>query len=338
MGLNNLKNLSISNNKLKLISNETFIHIFNLNYLNLASNKIDDQYKLTVLFNLTVLDLSSNLIKTIRKHDFDGFNNIKILSLVSNKIDRIEPGSLDFFGSVILKLSLTMPNISNENIYSIKDSLKPRLVRKFFHINYFAPTHIENRVDVDCVKTLYFMRFKILYNFFNEHIDINDFTTNCMNLSKVRNELNFIENSSNHLENVTQLYKKNHLNDSSKIFIIYLFIFASFIISIIYLIFYYFLKQFKAKNSQNEQKHAEDIELNSDLQMIGPAVNNSQSYLIKNENKNFNSIKANSSIVANLTVNTMFINRLLQKLKKKEVNNRQGKIEDNLNIANESKI
>ena len=278
------------------------------------------------------------MIKTIRKHDFDGFNNIKILSLVSNKIDRIEPGSLDFFGSVILKLSLTMPNISNENIYSIKDSLKPRLVRKFFHINYFAPTHIENRVDVDCVKTLYFMRFKILYNFFNEHIDINDFTTNCMNLSKVRNELNFIENSSNHLENVTQLYKKNHLNDSSKIFIIYLFIFASFIISIIYLIFYYFLKQFKAKNSQNEQKHAEDIELNSDLQVIGPAVNNSQSYLIKNENKNFNSIKANSSIVANLTVNTMFINRLLQKLKKKEVNNRQGKIEDNLNIANESKI
>ena len=72
--------------------------------------------------------------------------------------------------------------------------------------------------------------------------------------------------------------------------------------------------------------------------MIGPAVNNSQSYLIKNENKNFNSIKANSSILANLTVNTMFMNRLLQKLKKKEVNNRQGKIEDNLNIANESKI
>jgi Leucine-rich repeat (LRR) protein len=312
-GLKNLKNLSISNNKLKLISNTTFIHLFNLNYLNLASNKIDDESNLTILFNLTVLDLSSNLIKKIKKHDFDGFKNIKMLYLESNQLERIEPGSLDLFGSVVLKLSISMPNISNENIYSIKDSLKPQMVRTFFHINYFAPTHIENRVDVDCVKTLYFMRFKILYNFFNEHIDINDFTTNCMNLSIVRHKLNYLEYSSNHFDEEIKSSIKIQLNDSSKIFIIYSFISASITISIIYSFYYYFLKQFKTKNSQNEQNNAESIELSLDLKVISPDAINSQSFFVSNANK-----KVNSPIIANLTIHTMIMNRLLRKLKRKQ--------------------
>ena len=57
-----------------------------------------------------------------------------------------------------------MPNISNENIYSIKNSLKAKQIN--FKRRCYSVTYVENRVNIDCVKTLYFMKFKILYNFF----------------------------------------------------------------------------------------------------------------------------------------------------------------------------
>ena len=42
------------------------------------------------------------------------------------------------------------------------------------------------------------MKYKILYNFLNEHNDINDFLFNCMNLTRLRMDLNYLENSSFH--------------------------------------------------------------------------------------------------------------------------------------------
>jgi hypothetical protein len=166
-----------------------------------------------------------------------------------------------------------MSNISIENIYSLKDSLKPQMVRKFVHINYYAPTHIENRVNLsqlDCVKTLYFMRFKILYNFFNEHIDINDFTVNCMNLSRVRNELDRIENSTVHLNQSNQINQKiiiiTRLEDRFKNLIIFLFFIISIIILFWILFFKIILKYLKTKSYQSKPiDHTETIQLASKL-------------------------------------------------------------------------
>ncbi len=152
--------------------------MLNLSYLNLNYNQISDQFDFKYLFKLSVLDIESNLITQIKSHDFLDLKNLKILNLNLNPINFLEPQCFVAFGSMILKITLSIPNISLENIYHIKDSLKSKMVRKFVHINYFAPTHIENRVDIDCVKTIYFMRLKILYNFFNEHNDINDFLIN----------------------------------------------------------------------------------------------------------------------------------------------------------------
>ncbi len=281
-------NLSISNNCLEIISNETFIHLFNLYYLNLASNKLNSKSRFTVLSNLAVLDLNSNQIESIRKYDFDGLKNMKILDFKSNPIENIQPGSLDAFGSGIFKLSISMPNISIENIYSMKDSLKPQMVRKFVHIKYFAPAHIENRVklsDLNCVKTLYFMRFKILYNFFNEHIDINDFLSNCMNLSNIRQELDRIENSSIHLnisnQNNQQTIGITHLEDRLKNMIIFCFIFFSFFISISFLFVKIILKIFKTKNNQ-----LEPIELSSKCFIHESANKTMTGYKFRTRSKN----------------------------------------------------
>ena len=59
------------------------------------------------------------------------------------------------------------------------------------------------------------MKFKILYNFLNEHIDVNDFLFNCMNLSELRNKLNYLEKSSNHSnEEIFPFYLKEQINPS----------------------------------------------------------------------------------------------------------------------------
>ena len=59
------------------------------------------------------------------------------------------------------------------------------------------------------------MKFKILYNFLYEHIDVNDFLSNCMNLYELRNNLNYLENSSNHSnEEIFPFYLKDHINPS----------------------------------------------------------------------------------------------------------------------------
>jgi hypothetical protein len=237
--------------------------------LNLNYNHISDQFDFRYLFKLSVLDIESNLITRIQSHDFFDLKNLRILNPNLNPINVIEPESFFAFGSVILKITLSMPNISLKNIHNLKDSLKPQMVRKFVHINYFAPTHIENRADIDCVKTLYFMRLKILYNFFNEHNDINDFLINCMNSSQVRNELDKLENSSNHLIEYSQdtpAFKKVNIIDSPKNLIIYLFISVTIVISIIFLIHRYVLKTLKTKNNQSEPKMEKSFESRSVLQ------------------------------------------------------------------------
>jgi len=240
-GLNNLKNLSISYNQLKSIRNDTFVYLkklnnltlnnnqieqidlngfnglSNLTYLNLNNNKlktlqINNQSIFSFLFNLIELQLEKNQLSSIKRNDLKFLNKMEILNIKSNLTQLIEPYSFDSFPN-IKRLLISIPNISNENIYSIKNSLKAKQIN--FKRRYYSVTYVENRVNIDCVKTLYFMKFKILYNFLYEHIDVNDFLSNCMNLYELRNNLNYLENSSNHSnEEIFPFYLKDHINPS----------------------------------------------------------------------------------------------------------------------------
>ena len=78
-----------------------------------------------------------------------------------------------------------MKNISIENIKILKESFKPKVVKAVGNrLIYYSSIHIENRNDTNCLKVLFFIRNKILYNFLNEHIDSNSFIQNCFNISK----------------------------------------------------------------------------------------------------------------------------------------------------------
>ena len=54
------------------------------------------------------------------------------------------------------------------------------------NINFYDSIFIENRFDVDCRKTFYFMRYKIFYNFLNDY-DTDNFLNDCKNASYLRN-------------------------------------------------------------------------------------------------------------------------------------------------------
>ena len=154
--------------------------------------QINNQSIFNTLIYLTELDLEANLIQSINENDFKLVINLKFLNLESNPIQTIDVNPFYSDGSLIYILKLTMLNISVANVNKLRDSFKPKMVKKFFHLKYYSPTHIENRKDIDCVKTLYFMRYKIFYNFFNEHIDIEEFLTHCTQTDSIRRKLNEI--------------------------------------------------------------------------------------------------------------------------------------------------
>jgi len=65
-----------------------------------------------------------------------------------------------------------------------------------FH--YYDSVYVENRHDIDCFKTL--IKFKVYYIFIDDNNDINYVTTsNCMNLTKVRDNLNKFNDTFHHI-------------------------------------------------------------------------------------------------------------------------------------------
>jgi len=306
--LNNLTNLTISSNQLKSIQNETFIYLItlinltlhdnqiefidlngfkgllNLTYLNLNANKIKDlQVNNHSIFsnlpNLVELHLQSNLIISIKSGDLNILTKLEILNIKSNGIQVIEPSSLDYFGSNIKRLLITMPNISNENIYSIKNSLKAKTVRKYLHWKYYSATYVENRNDSFkvCVKQLFLMKSKILYNFLNEHIDIQTFLSNCMNLTQLRNDLNYFENSSLHQieENYFQFYLRDYLQKSSTPMIVLYISIGLFTIFLVALMIFKDIVKNKKNKIQIQQQQALLLQQKQhELQQFQNALNN----------------------------------------------------------------
>ena len=114
-------NLNLNNNKLKMI-------------------QINNQSIFGYLINLTELQLESNMFNSIKKDNLKNLNKLEILNIKSNFTQLIEPHSFDSF-PYIRRLLISIPNISNENIYNIKDSLKAKTVKKYFLWKHYSVTY-----------------------------------------------------------------------------------------------------------------------------------------------------------------------------------------------------
>ena len=112
------------------------------------------------------------MINSTQIEDFLGLTKLKELNLKSNDIKIIEQQSFDSFSYEMERLKIA--NLSNANLSTIKSSfLNPWVVRNFSTIVYSF--YIENRVDLNCVNVLLFLRAKINYNL-----------ENCNDISKIR--------------------------------------------------------------------------------------------------------------------------------------------------------
>jgi Leucine-rich repeat (LRR) protein len=251
----NLESLTLSHNKIEYIELHGFNGLNNLKFLSLNNNKlktlqINNQSIFENLVNLNELHLEANQLNSIQSSYFLPLKRLEILNIKSDMTRIVEPNSFDSFPH-LRRLFISIPNISNENIFNIKNSLKPVVIRSYVLWKYYSVAHIENRVNIDCSKTLYFMKSKILYNFFNEHIDINDFLSNCMNLSEIRNKLNYLENSTLHRnEEIFQFYLKDYFIPSYTPVLLLFILMAVYVLT---LIAYMILKEAKKKYFENQE-------------------------------------------------------------------------------------
>ena len=95
-------------------------------------------------------------------------------------------------------------------------SLKPKKTKSFASLNYYDPVYIENRVDIDCKKTLTFIKSKILYNFLYD-FDMNNFLLNCKDVSKLRDSC-FDCNQTDLRGNITKTELFSNLNEKYLIY------------------------------------------------------------------------------------------------------------------------
>lgn len=116
VGLTNLKELLLSNNRLTSIRANTFGSLVNLEYLHLNENKMNEiaLEAFAKMKNLKSLCLIKNQIHRIKARVFVDLENLKILELDNNQISEIEPGS--FVGLVNLKEL----HLDNNQLKSIK--------------------------------------------------------------------------------------------------------------------------------------------------------------------------------------------------------------------------
>lgn len=106
--LKNLEKLDLSQNKIKSINFDTFFGLSNLKTLDLSQNTIDEiqNKSFEMLGILEILDLSRNMLSTVTRTQFQGLNKIKHLLLDKNKINSIDYNLVQGLSSLIyLELS-----------------------------------------------------------------------------------------------------------------------------------------------------------------------------------------------------------------------------------------
>lgn len=117
-----LRNLELTDSKLKVVSTEVFKNAKNLGGINLHSNEITEIEKdaFAKLPELRSLDLSDNSIRIITSETFSYISSLVNLNLNDNKIETIEDSAFNMPN--LIKLSL-----SHNNIHAISFDLPPQL-------------------------------------------------------------------------------------------------------------------------------------------------------------------------------------------------------------------
>ena len=181
----NLKIFDINNNSIEIIPIDTFQNNMKLKKLNLKQNKLT----------------------RIESNNFKGLYLLHELNLMKNSIQFIHTNGFD--NTNIKKIIFTINRMSNQMISSLINSLKPITLKTGGKVNiyFYESIYIENRVDLNCEKTFWFMRNKIFYNFFYEY-DMINFLQDCKNKSQYLNAINEyknddIENNSSSIFNYT---------------------------------------------------------------------------------------------------------------------------------------
>jgi hypothetical protein len=203
--LNKLIVLNISQNKLKKLD---INYLTQLKHLELDSNEFESikMNSFNLLVNLKTLNLKSNSINRLENNSFNGLLKLKEINLLNNQIIEIDSNAFNNTNFKLLKVSIR--NLSVEMMNYLIYRLKPNFVKKSWIYEFYDTIYVENRIDLDCFKTLHLFKFKICYNFLNENVDINDF--NCLNLTQVRNTLNEFNDTvfhKNYISNV--IFPKN---------------------------------------------------------------------------------------------------------------------------------
>lgn len=111
-------------------------------------------------------------------------NKFEYLNLNQNPIEKIDLNGTILSNVSMFILNISMSELLHENYFSLKSSLQPKILKRFANYEYYSSVYIENRADLDCKKTAFFLKSKLFYNFLNEHIDSNNFIENCLDKSK----------------------------------------------------------------------------------------------------------------------------------------------------------
>ena len=139
-------------NKLKTVKFNDFNKLIQLEELNLKKNFIEtiDKYSFNSNVKLKSLNLQSNLIININSNTFNGLNALWSLDLLKNPVKIID--SFSFYNTSIKKIFITMPNISVENMFNLKTSLKP--ISQFKLYNKYDTEYSTQSASVSNLKTL----------------------------------------------------------------------------------------------------------------------------------------------------------------------------------------
>lgn len=140
------------------------------------------------LNNIKQNDLGNNSIKELNFNDFIGLNNLQYLNLKFNNILKINSTNrLNVLKIKQVEFSIT--DLSFGDICRLKNSFKAEKIRTFANIEYFSPIYIENRINIDWVKTIILFKSRMIYNFINENFDVVDFFKTCNNIEEMREKI-----------------------------------------------------------------------------------------------------------------------------------------------------
>jgi hypothetical protein len=142
------------------------------------------------------------LIEKITKNTFSDFLQKEFFKPLGMKhTATINEIDLNGFNNTYFKeIRLSIPNMSIEMMRILNYSLNPNFAYKHWVYQYYNSIYIENRQNIDCFKMLFLIKFKVYYNFINDNVDIHDVTTSdCMNLTKVRETLNRYNDTFHHI-------------------------------------------------------------------------------------------------------------------------------------------